>query len=220
MWLRKVMGDPYYFDAFPASNATKGILGESEFATPISDFYILHNITYGHRQKDIDHLVLTSECIVFNESKNTKEDFEVSLSWFLSHILNRFVDGLPIAQWYARTLGYFKIKLTLTITRLNTSPLIHSILKHLGIQIIETGKQLTEIYQFREKALNQWAPKLRRKILSVLTPIHNCKIARTAELVDGTHAQKPTIPRMHLAAGNDETNESLLLKRVFLRLFC
>ena len=98
---------PYYISnsEFSTDNKTKAVLGESAFAESLQDFPVMVNVTYGHRQKDIDHLVFTSTSVVFNECKNTKESFEMHYSWFLDHVVNRFSDGLPVAQFYSQTAG-------------------------------------------------------------------------------------------------------------------
>lgn len=119
-------------------------MGEIAFAEALSDCPILMNITYGKRQQDIDHLVFTSNTVIMNECKNTKEDFFTWYSWFLSHVLNRFAEGYPIAQFFARTFGYHtkNIVFTLTIPRLSTEPKVKASIRGARIYVIETGKQI------------------------------------------------------------------------------
>lgn len=158
---------PYYFDerSFSGSNQSKGKLGEAGFSNALSDFPILCNITYGKRQKDIDHLVFTCNYVVFNECKNTKESFQMYYSWFLSHVVDRFADGLPVAQFYARAMGYpiKNIKFTLTIPYLNTEPTTKRALKGLKISVIETKKQI-----LNERDLKDWHFPIRSQFLSVI----------------------------------------------------
>lgn len=56
----------------------------------------------------------------------------------MSHIVDRFTDGFPVAQYYARTFGYpvKSVIFTLTIPRLNAEPLIKKALKGIGIHVI------------------------------------------------------------------------------------
>lgn len=153
---------------YPTSNKVKAKLGEEAFAEALSDYPVIMNITYGKRQKDIDHLVLTSDCLVFNECKNVNENFHMFYSWSLSHVVDRFSDGLPIAQYYGRTLGYStkNIVFTLTIPRLNTEPIIRRAFKGVKIHVIETSKQLLDSRSKRE-----WYNPIRKKILSVINII-------------------------------------------------
>lgn len=159
--------EPYYShkEKWSKSNRVKAKLGENAFSDALSDFPILCNVTYGHRQKDIDHLVLTCDRLVFNECKNVKEGFQMHYSWFLSHVVNRFADGLPVAQYYARSLGYSTkhVIFTLTMPYLNTEPPVHKALRGLKIKVIQTGKQLTE-----ERDTKKWCFPIRRQFLSVI----------------------------------------------------
>jgi len=159
--------EPYYVGKkeFSVSNQNKGKLGETAFSNALSDFPILCNITYGKRQKDIDHLVFTGNYVVLNETKNTKENFQMYYSWFLSHVVDRFSDGLPVAQFYGRTLGYpvKSIKFTLTISCLNIEPITQRALKGLNITVIETKKQLLD-----ERDLESWCSPIRKHFLSVI----------------------------------------------------
>jgi hypothetical protein len=125
------------------------------------------NITYGQRQNDIDHLVFADHTIV-NECKNVKENFMMWYSWFTSHVVDRFADSLPVAQHYARTLGYpvKSITFTLTIPYLNTEPTVKKAMKGLGIKVIQTGKQL-----LKEEDKKLWYPRIRKQILSVINSI-------------------------------------------------
>ncbi len=113
--------EPYYssMEEYSVRNKEKAKFGEEAFAEALSDYPVLMNVNYGKRQKDIDHLVFTCSLVIMNECKNTKEAFYIWYSWFLSHIVNRFVDGYPIAQFYAHTLGYSikNIVLTLNYTK-------------------------------------------------------------------------------------------------------
>jgi hypothetical protein len=158
---------PYYLSEsqYSIANKDKAQWGEEAFVEALSDFPILMNITYGKRQKDIDHLVLTSNHVVMNECKNTKENFHMFYSWFLSHVVDRFADGLPVAQYYARTFGYSvkSIVFTLTIPRLNTEPIVEKALKGLKIHVIETGKQLVD-----KDSLEKWHKPVRDRFLSVI----------------------------------------------------
>lgn len=158
---------PYYSDNkdFSQSNKRKAKLGESGFYKALADFPILCNVTYGHRQKDIDHLVLTCDFVIFNECKNVKEDFQMYYSWFLSHVVDRYADGLPVAQYYARSLGYAtkNVTFTLTIPYLNTDSLVYNALNGLKIEVIQTKKQLLE-----ERDIKQWYSPIRTQFLSVI----------------------------------------------------
>lgn len=159
--------EPYYVGKkeFSVSNQNKGKLGETAYRNALSDFPILSNITYGKRQKDIDHLVFTCNCVVFNECKDTKENFQMYYSWFLSHVVDRFSDGLPVAQFYSRTFGYpvKSVKFTLTMPCLNTEPVTLQAIKGLKISVIETRKQL-----LNERDSKDWNFPIRRQFLSVI----------------------------------------------------
>jgi hypothetical protein len=159
--------EPYYccVSTFSISNTEKARFGESAFAEALSDFPVYVNITYGKRQKDIDHLVLTSNSLIMNECKNTKEDFHMYYSWFLSHVVDRFADGLPVAQYYARSFGYPTrcVKFTLTIPCLNTEPIVEKAIRGLEIHVIQTGVQI-----IREQDKKLWYPTVREHILSVI----------------------------------------------------
>ncbi len=158
--------EPYYtlVNAFPTTNTEKGRLGEEAFKESLSDFPILMNITYGKRQKDIDHLVFTGKSVIMNECKNNKESFFMYYPWFEDRVFNRFVEGLPIAQFYAHTLGYpTKVIFTLTIPYLNTEPIVKKTISELGIKLIRTGKQL-----LKEGDKASWYVPVRRQILSVI----------------------------------------------------
>jgi len=166
-WSKPNRIKPYYLEKqeYPVSNTKKGELGERAFYDALSDYPVFCNITFGHRQKDIDHLVLTCDCLVFNECKNVKESFQMHYSWFLSHVVDRFADGLPVAQYYARSFGYSTkhVIFTLTIPCLNTDPPVHEALRGLKIRMIQTGKQLTE-----ERDKKDWCFPVRRQFLSVI----------------------------------------------------
>lgn len=174
---------PYYafISSYPTSNKEKAVLGETAFCEALSDFPVMVNITYGKRQKDIDHLVFTSNSVVMNECKNTKEGFVMHYSWLLSHVVDRFSDGLPVAQFYAHTAGYSikDIKFTLTIPKLNCNPLIKKALKGLKIHVIETEVQL-----LRQEDKPLWSKPVRNGILSVINIIQEnqayCNTYRTA----------------------------------------
>lgn len=158
---------------FSISNQNKGKLGEVAFSNALADFPILCNITYGKRQKDIDHLVFTYDYPVFNECKNIKENFQMYYSWFLSHVVDRFSDGLPVAQFYARTFGYpiKNIKFALTIPYLNIEPVTKRAIKGLKIHVIETKKQL-----LNERDLRNWYFPIRRQFLSVFNREEEYKV--------------------------------------------
>ena len=166
----KTQVEPYYafIESFSIGNKEKAKFGETAFAEALSDFPIMMNVTYGKRQKDIDHLVFTGNCVVMNECKNINENFEMHYSWFLSHVVNRFSDGLPVAQYYAQTAGYNirNITFTLTIPNLNCEPLIRKCLKGSKIHLIETGVQLLKK---EDKPL--WIEPIRSNILSVINNI-------------------------------------------------
>jgi hypothetical protein len=159
------------FDRYPEtrgytlSNTEKGRLGEEAFSESLFDFAIIRNIMFGKRQNDIDHLVLTADNLVFNECKNTNVSFIVFYSWFLSHILARFVDGLPIVQFFARMLGYSvnQIKYMLVIPKLNTDHLVIRSLNALKIEVIETGKQVLS-----NDSKKDWIKPVRSVFLSVI----------------------------------------------------
>jgi len=163
------------------SNAEKGDLGEDAFAEALPDFPMIRNIMFGKRQNDIDHLVLTSNYLVFNECKNTNENFFAHYSWFLSHILARFVYGLPIAQYYAKTLGYSsnQIKFLLTIPKLNTNSHVIKVLKSLNIDVIET-----EIQILSEESKGHWSSFIRNGLLSVINNIEDVWVGPTPYLQD------------------------------------
>lgn len=182
---------PYYFDKYP-QNAAKGKYGEIAFLSSIENFPILSNIHYGHKQKDIDALILRSNSLDFNEIKNLKESFVVSYSWFLSHILDRFVDGTPIVEFYARTLGYNRnqVKKVLVIPKLNASRFIRSLLKGSGIEVVETKKQLTDNSLLKERALNCWYFAIRRFFLSVYNNRHYSKKNKTKYEINCDSVQK------------------------------
>jgi hypothetical protein len=159
--------EPYHSqdNKYPITNTEKGRFGEQAFTEALSDFPILMNITYGKRQKDIDHLVFTSKSVIMNECKNNNENFFMYYSWFEDRVFDRFVEGLPIAQFYAKTLGC-PVKdfiFTLTIPRLNTEPRVKLRLKQIKIHVIETKRQI-----LKAKNKKQWYPIVRGQILSVI----------------------------------------------------
>jgi hypothetical protein len=191
MWKRKKTmakdenkRQPYYMsiDSYSPDNKEKAKLGETAFYEALSDFPIMVNITYGKRQKDIDHLVFTSNSVIMNECKNIKESFEMHYSWFLSHVVNRFSDGLPVAQFYAQTAGYQikDIRFTLTIPKLKCEPIIRKSLKGLKIHVIETGVQL-----LKEEDKSLWSKPIRSNILSVLNNIQENQACFTHINSDG-----------------------------------
>jgi hypothetical protein len=158
---------PYYFNesGFSVSNKEKAKLGETAFAEALQDYSLMVNVTYGKRQKDIDHLVFTGKYVIMNECKNTNEGFFMHYSWFISHVANRFTDGLPIAQHYANIRGYKNedIRFTLTIPKLNCDETIKLTLTKLKIHIIETGIQL-----LKEEDKVLWHKVVKNNILSVI----------------------------------------------------
>ena len=158
---------PYYayISTFSTGNKEKAVLGETAFSEALSDYPVMMNVTYGKRQKDIDHLVFTYNSVVFNECKNTQEGFFMHYSWFCSHVFDRFADGLPVAQYYASTAGYSikSIRFTLTIPRLNCSPIVKLAIKGLKIHVIETAIQ---ILKTEDKPL--WCEPVRSNILFVI----------------------------------------------------
>lgn len=188
--------EPYYLnkEEWSQSNKTKAELGENAFSNALSDFPIWCNVTYGHRQKDIDHLILTCDCLVLNECKNLKESYQMHYSWFLSHVVNRFADGLPVAQYYARSLGYSakQVTFTLTIPCLNTDHFVHEALKGLKIKVIQTGIQLTE-ERNKKQWYKQWHFSIRRQFLSVFNS-NSIQVSNT-----------------HLATDDESEDESLRL---------
>jgi len=161
---------PYYttIDSYSVGNKEKAELGETAFYEALSDFPVMVNVTYGKRQKDIDHLVFTGNSVIMNECKNLYEGFFMYYSWFLSPVVDRFSDGLPVAQYYAQTAGYCikDIKFTLTIPKLNCEPIIRKTLKGIKIHLIETGVQLLKD---GDKPL--WHKPVRSNILSVINSI-------------------------------------------------
>ena len=98
-------------------------------------------------------------------AKTPKENFHMFYSWFLSHVVDRFADGLPVAQYYARTFGYSvkSIVFTLTIPRLNTEPIVKKALNGLRIHVIETEEQLVD-----KDSLEKWHKPVRDRFLSVI----------------------------------------------------
>ena len=171
-WNAEIEKQPYYafIDAYSTSNKEKAKLGETAFCEALSDFPVMVNVTYGKRQKDIDHLVFTSNSVIMNECKNINTGFEMHYSWLLDHVVDRFSDGLPVAQFYARTTGYSTkdIKFTLTIPKLNCEPLIRKTLKSLKIHVIETEVQL-----LKDEDKPLWSKPVRSNILSVINNINN-----------------------------------------------
>lgn len=55
----KTVIHPYYafISSYSTSNKEKAVLGETAFCEALSDFPVLVNVTYGKRQKDIDHFL-------------------------------------------------------------------------------------------------------------------------------------------------------------------
>jgi hypothetical protein len=166
---------PYYLsiEKYSLANIEKARLGEETFREALSDFPILANIPYGKRQKDIDHLVFTSSSVVMNECKNTKESFYIFYSWFMDHVVDRFADGLPIAEWYAKTSSYStkRIVFALTISRFNAEPIVKASMNGLKINLIETGKQL-----LNDESKKDWYVPVRDQFLSVINNITNNQV--------------------------------------------
>ena len=163
---------PYYMieTTFSVGNKEKADLGETAFAEALSDFPLMMNVTYGKAQKDIDHLVFAGNTVVMNECKNTNEGFFMHYSWFCSHVADRFADGLPVAQYYAQTLGYKieSIKFTLTIPKLNCTPIVKQAIKGLKVSVIETAVQL-----LKPEDKQSWTEPIRKHILSVINTIQD-----------------------------------------------
>ena len=86
-------------------------------------------------------------------------------SWLSSHVIDRFADGLPVAQYYAHTAGYkiSSVSFTLTIPKLNCESSVMQTIKGLKIHVIETGVQLLKP---DDKPL--WYETVRSNILSVI----------------------------------------------------
>jgi hypothetical protein len=172
MFEAEIKRQPYYafIDSYPIGNKEKAVLGETAFCEALSDFPVMVNVTYGKRQKDIDHLVFAANSVFMNECKNINEGFFMHYSWMLSHVVNRFSDGLPVAQFYAQTAGYSirDIKFTLTIPKLNCEPIVKKALRGLKIHLIETGVQL-----LKDEDKPLWSKPIRSNILSVLNNIQD-----------------------------------------------
>ena len=197
---------PYYafIDSYSVSNKEKAKLGEKAFAEALSDFPVMVNVTYGKRQKDIDHLVFTGNSVVMNECKNINTGFEMHYSWMLSHVVNRFSDGLPVAQHYAHTAGYNiqNIIFTLTIPKLNCEPLIRKTLKGLKIHLIETGVQLLED---EDKPL--WSKPVRSNILSVINIIQDNTRGHSIDNLYSTGVCSVLVPRLSVFVGAKNEKE-------------
>lgn len=161
---------PYYYfiESYSIDNKTKCELGERAFAGALPDFPLMMNVTYGKRQKDIDHLVFAYDSVIMNECKNTKEGFFIWYSWFSSHVIDRFADGLPVAQFYAHTAGHStkNVAFTLTIPKLDCEPSVVKAIKGLKIHVIET---LVQLLRPDDKPL--WYEPVRTNILSVINSI-------------------------------------------------
>ena len=159
--------EPYYsvVGEYSIENKEKAKFGEKAFAEALQDYPTFMNVTYGKRQKDIDHLVLTSKSVIMNECKNTKEGFHIFYSWFLSHVVDRFADGLPVAQFYARTFGYSSknVIFTLTIPYLNADRIVKMAIKGIRIHVVQTTVQL-----LKEEEKGHWYDPVRKQILSVI----------------------------------------------------
>lgn len=190
---------PYYMIEanFSVGNKEKADLGETAFCEALSDFPVMVNVTYGKRQKDIDHLVFAYDTVVMNECKNTKEGFLMHYSWFCSHVAARFADGLPVAQYYAQTMGYSikSIKFTLTIPKLNCDPIVKHAIKGLKINVIETEVQLLKS---EDKKL--WREPIRSNILSVINIDNTGTIIQENSSVNRKRLCTSTArrPRIHL----------------------
>jgi hypothetical protein len=159
--------EPYYCSVaeYSLTNTEKAKLGEQAFTEALTDFPVFMNVTYGKRQNDIDHLIITGHSVVMNECKNVNENFFMWYSWFVSHVVDRFADGYPIAQHYASFFGYpvRNIVFTLTIPYLNADKATKLAIKGLKIHTVETKKQL-----LTKEHKKQWYPLIRKQILSVI----------------------------------------------------
>jgi hypothetical protein len=160
---------PYYLfnDRMNPENSHKGFLGEWSFREGCEDYLTVSNIEYSGKH-DIDNIVFTSIGTVINESKNINKDFKISYSWFLTHILDRFL-AYPIAQYYARLLGYpDKTIFLLTIPSLKCDKKTELAIKGIGIKVLQTNKQV-----LNKKDVDRASSVIRRKFLSVLTNSSN-----------------------------------------------
>jgi hypothetical protein len=193
----KIESHPYYSYtcAYTPDNKEKAILGEAAFCEALSDFPVMVNVTYGKRQKDIDHLVFTGSTVVMNECKNTHESFFMHYSWFCSHVADRFADGLPVAQYYAQTMGYKikSIKFTLTIPKLNCTPIVKQAIKGLKVSVIETGVQL-----LKPEDKQSWTEPIRKHILSVINTIQDNTSVSTMSILTNAASDSISPPRVHL----------------------
>lgn len=158
----------YYFEkAYPASNMFKGMVLDESIEDALFDFPILTNVPYGKSIKDIDNLIFFSKGVIVNENKNLKP-FIIFYSWFVSHILNRYVEGVPIAQYYARTVGYpVKCTLALTISNFKADASTLRAIKSLDVKLIENGKQLLDYPS------SDMLGVIRAKFLSVINIVSN-----------------------------------------------
>jgi hypothetical protein len=160
---------PYYLfnDELNAENSHKGFLAEWSFREGCEDYPIASNVEYNGKH-DIDNIVFTSKGTVINESKNLNENFVISYSWFLSHILDRFL-AYPIVQYYSKLFGYSdKIIFLLTIPRLKCDRRTELAIKGIGIKVLQTNKQV-----LNKKDVDRASSVIRRKFLSVLTNSSN-----------------------------------------------
>jgi hypothetical protein len=156
---------PYYLfnDKMNPENSHKGFLGEWSFREGCEDYLTVSNIEYSGKH-DIDNIVFTSIGTVINESKNISKDFKISYSWFLTHILDRFL-AYPIAQYYARLLGYpEKTIFLLTIPSLKCDKKTELAIRGIGIRVLQTNKQALNKTDVKRLSL-----LIRSKFPSVLT---------------------------------------------------
>lgn len=144
----------------------KGILGEDPSYEAYSNKnhknLVLRNLATDNNRGDIDNLIIDLTSITIDEDKNLNSNTEISLSWFCSHVIDRYVKALPIAQNYAEMLGIDEknIKFNLTISVFKPSnPLVQEAVKALKINVVETGLQV-----LKEEDKKQWIDAINRSV--------------------------------------------------------
>jgi len=137
------------------TNKDKGRIGEygTARALDLLGLHSMSNIRVG--RGDIDHIVLNhdSKQILIIEDKNTNRDFTVYPHWFETHILDRFVQAIPLLEFLLRAYPDYTVSFVLVISVFNVAdPIIHSYISSCEIKVIETGFQA-----LNEKQTNLWS---------------------------------------------------------------
>jgi len=148
------------------TNKDKGRIGEYGTARALYHLglYSMDNIRIG--KGDIDHIVLNhdSKQIFIIEDKNTNREFTVYPYWFETHILDRFVQAVPLLEFLLRAYPNYTVSFVLVISVFKVAdPIIHSYINSCEIKVIETGFQA-----LNEKQANLWAVTVKREISSLL----------------------------------------------------